>query len=235
MRRFNSFDHVTFSRHVLDNENRLLKELDIQSRLIDLVKKPDGCKRFANAFYFVRYDFYRLNFIVGARCGPDERYWTGLAHSLYEESGGNGGKSHNQLYRDFLSDVGVKDENTLREPTFAREFNKSWVNFCTDSPFNEALSGLAIFEILDQPDYAMLFEVVKNADISPGGLLFFKIHAQAEHFDFFEEIVDTLGKTPGGRASLERAAAFVIQNQRMMWQGLLQCLTGSNAENLGDV
>lgn len=219
------FDHHAFENQVIQQETSLLSNLNVQERLSKILETDAGRTAFAEAFYFVRYDFYRLNFIVGARSDSHERNWTGLVHSLYEEAGGVNGRSHNQLYRDFLAEAGIESEYTLKTPTFARKFNKSWEDYCVESPFAEALSGLAIFEILDRPDYAMLLEVVKSTGVSPKGRLFFRVHAEAEHFDFFEEIVCSLGKSVAGRKSLENAAEFVNQNQKQMWKGLLRYLS----------
>jgi Iron-containing redox enzyme len=214
-----------FAQKVLEEELLLLNNLEVETNLKKLLVSPTGCQAFARAFYFVRYSFYRLNFIVGTRSGPDETLWSGLVHSLHEEVGGLGGKSHNELYRDFLREVGVKSEQDLKQPVFAARFNQAWEGYCSTAPFEEALAGVAIFEILDQPDYALLFRVMKDAGISTKGLRFFEVHAQAQHFDFFQEIVVRFWKHKHSRSSLLKAASFVNSSQRQMWSGLLSHLT----------
>ena len=214
-----------FAQMVLDDENQVLENLQVRANLSRLVALPEGCQAFAGAFYFIRYNFYKLNFIVGARCGPDETFWSGLVHSLYEEVGGGGGKSHNELYRDFLREVGVRDEWELKQPAFAAPFNQAWEEYCSTSPVEEALAGVAIFEILDQPDYALLFEVMKETGVSAKGLKFFEVHAHAQHFDFFQEIVSRFWKHKYSREALLRAASFVNSSQEQMWRGLLNHLT----------
>ena len=221
-----------FEQMVLNNESRVLEELQVKPHLLRLIASPEGCQAFARAFYFIRYNFYRLNFIVGSRSGPDEIFWSGLVQSLYEEVGGGGSKSHNELYRDFLKEVGVKSERGLKQPAFAVRFNQAWEEYCINAPFEEALAGVAVFEILDQPDYALLFNVMKEAGISKRGLRFFGVHAQAQHFDFFQEIVARLWKHKRGQRSLLKAASFVNSSQRQMWSDLLNHLTKEVRSNL---
>ncbi|MCC3422944.1 MAG: iron-containing redox enzyme family protein [Microcoleus sp. PH2017_01_SCD_O_A] len=202
-------------------EDSILDKLAVEADLSKLSSKVDGLKRFAEAFYFVRYDFCRLNFIVGERCCTNEFLWAGLARNLYEELGGKNGLSHNQLYRDFLSCVDARPENSLQEPEFARHFNFAWETFCRKAPLAEALSAIAIYEIFDVPDYQLLLRVMKKADVSQLGLRFFQVHAAAEHFGMFEDVVSWLREQEGGESAFNRAKEFVFQTQTEMWRGLI--------------
>ncbi len=214
-------DERDFAERVQQDETELLIQLNVAGRLKGLLASPVGLTDFASSFYFVRYGFYRLNFIVGARSGPDELFWGGLAGNLAEELGGFKTASHNALYRDFLSEAGVPTEKGLRQPRFTIRFNRHWEHFCAKAPFPEALAAIAVYEVLDQPDYALLLGLMRGAGVGKRGLVFFEVHAHAKHFDLFEGSMSQLWKSSKGRGALHKAAHFVNSTQGMMWNGLL--------------
>jgi len=221
---YEATDLSGFAERVLGKESTLLAELRVRQRLGEQLNYPRSRRAFASSFYFVRYGFYRHNFIVGARSGPDETFWAGLVQNLVEELGGFVSPTHNALYRHFLEEAGVKCDARLRQPVFAARFNRRWENYCRKAPFVQALAGIAVYEILDQPDYALLLEVVKKAGVGPKGLQFFEVHAHARHFELFEGSMQQLWKHRQGRRALVGAARFVNDTQRMMWTGLLSHL-----------
>jgi pyrroloquinoline quinone (PQQ) biosynthesis protein C len=213
---------------VIAKEEYILSELAVEDHLCNTMTSAEGLKRFAEAFYFVRANFCRLNFILGERCGLNEFLWGGLAKNLIEELGGKKGVSHNQLYRDFLVCAGINSEESLREPLFAYQFNASWEKFCRDATVLEALAAIAVYEIFDKPDYALLLRVVQKAGVAKRGLRFFKVHADAEHFEMFEDVISWLSKQEAGEEIINHAINFVFQTQRMMWTGLLNSLDATS-------
>jgi pyrroloquinoline quinone (PQQ) biosynthesis protein C len=213
---------------IIAEEEAVLANLQIEKFLAGFVSSSEGKKRFAEIFYFVRADFPTLNFIVGERCGNNDFLWAGLARNLVEELGGGTKQSHNQLYRNFLNCVGSKTELLGDEPDFSADFNQSWRIFCREAPLPEVLSAIAVYEIFDQPDYKLFLRVLTNADIPEVGLRFFQVHALAEHFDMFEDIVVWLREQPGGYEAFEAGRKFVIQTQQKMWLGLKHKLTDQN-------
>jgi pyrroloquinoline quinone (PQQ) biosynthesis protein C len=209
---------------IVCEEEYILSELAVETDLNNLSINLEGLRNFAESFYFVRYDFCRLNFIVGERCCSNEFLWAGLARNLYEELGGKGGVSHNQLYRDFLSSVNARPEKSLQEPEFAHQFNLAWETFCREAPLSEALSAIAIYEIFDVPDYQLLLRVMKKAGIPQRGLRFFQVHAVANHFEMFEDVMAWLGEQESKKGDFKRAKEFVFHTQTKMWRGLIEHL-----------
>jgi pyrroloquinoline quinone (PQQ) biosynthesis protein C len=209
---------------IIAEEEAVLRQLDIENCLHRVVSKADGIRQFAEIFYFVRCDFPTLNFIVGERCGVNEFLWSGLARNLIEELGDRNTPSHNQLYRDFLSCVGANTKCLVDEPTFASQFNKTWKIFCREAPLEEALSAIAVYEIFDQPDYKLFLRAMQKAGVPETGLHFFQVHASAEHFGMFEDIVSWLREQPGGQEAFTRGKEFVIQTQKKMWLGFMESL-----------
>jgi hypothetical protein len=206
---------------IINEEKSVLAELDLENYLSREVQDPEKLKQFAQIFYFVRYDFCRLNFILGERCGTNEFLWAGLARNLYEELGGKSGDSHNKLYQDFLASIGCDPEESLPRPEFTHQFNLTLENYCRNAPLSEALSAIAIYEIFDIPDYQVLLRVMKKAGVSQQGLRFFQVHAVANHFELFEDILPWLKEQEGGEAAFARAKDVVFQTQTQMWRGLM--------------
>lgn len=209
---------------IIAEEEAILKDLDIENILCKTVNTSYGLKQFAKVFYFVRSDFPTLNFIVGERCGVNEFLWSGLAKNLIEELGNENTPSHNQLYRDFLSCVGVNTEDLVKEPLFSFQFNETWRRFCRQAPLEEVLSAIAVYEIFDQPDYKLFLRTMQKAGVPEVGLKFFQVHAVAEHFEMFEDIVSWLIEKPGGKDVFLKGKEFVIQTQKKMWLGLIKNL-----------
>ncbi|AFY92567.1 iron-containing redox enzyme family protein [Chamaesiphon minutus] len=209
---------------ISEMEKSVINEHDIQHKLNHYLVKHKQLIQFSEIFHFVRYDFCRLNFIVGARCLNDEILWAGLARNLMEELGGKSGISHNQLYRNFLKSIGTKPEAELQCPAFARDFNDSWEEFARNAPLIEALAAIAIYEIFDVPDYQMLLELLEQAKVPEEGLIFFRVHANAHHFAMFEDTVAWILTQEGGQEAFDRAQYFVFETQRKMWIGLTECL-----------
>lgn len=219
-----SNDASQFVTEIARCEVRILKDHDVESVLTRQLSTPNGLERFGVGFYFIRVHFVKINFIIGARCPTHELYWGGLAHNLMEELGGDSGPSHNELYRWFLSDAGIADENSLTRPDFAASFDKKWEDYARNAPLEDALGAIAVYEIFDNPDYQMLLSVMSRAGISHRGLIFFKVHARAAHFELFEDYFRHVSKQPEGIKALERARDFVLDTQREMWSGLLDYL-----------
>lgn len=213
-----------FVKDVIEDELEIFRKLDLKNKLLEITKRKEGLKLFAEVFYFVRYDFCKINFIVGSRSFNHEFYWKGLAINLYEEAGGEHGKSHNELYRDFLKSVGARKEEYLVEPQFAKAFNKEWEDFSYNAPFLTALAAIGIYEIFDNPDYQLLWELVQESGVDKEGQLFFKVHAGVEHFEMFESVVDKLSQSEEGILHLKNAKDFVFRTQTEMWCELLNFL-----------
>ena len=209
---------------IVDIESRSLSELGVLDRLMQITRSETGLKLFAESFYFIRSDFCRINFIVGAKCPPHEKYWSGLVRNLVEELGGTGSDTHNELYRYFLMEAAGVGEDFLVSPKFCADFNCSWETFCRESPYELGLLALGFYEALDQVDYQMLQTCVRASGVSSRGARFFEVHAQAEHYQLFGVAIDGVLRTEFGRALAEKAISFVAMTQRKMWGDLLEWL-----------
>lgn len=216
-----------FVKSVTDAELKVIGDLAVRDRLVQHLKSGEALRKFATGFYFVRVHFVKINFIVGSRCPSHELYWQGLAHNLMEELGGEAGPTHNELYRWFLKEADIENEDSLRCPGFAEDFDGAWENYSREAPLEEALGAIAVYEIFDNPDYQMLLNVMSRAGVSARGRVFFKVHAKAAHFELFEDYFRHVSQKHGGMDSLQRATNFVVKTQKNMWSGLLKYVAGS--------
>ncbi len=201
-------------------ERDVLEQLRVGERISSLTKTPNGLAAFAEAFYFCRVGFVRLNFILGERCASDERLWVGLARNLWEEAGAGSTPPHNELYRRFLEHSTVRPESELVAPAFAEHFDRRWESFVRDADILDALFAFAVYEALDAPDYQMLFHAL-SGNVQPKPLEFFKVHTEVRHVELFDE---ALAVVPKSRQStvISQAMNFVIPLQKGMWLGLLK-------------
>jgi pyrroloquinoline quinone (PQQ) biosynthesis protein C len=212
---------AAFQKEVIESEIKLFTKLNLSEKLLNICSSPDGLKKFAEAFYYIRYKFYKLNFIIGTRCGPDETFWRGLVENLLEELGGLHGVSHNELYRRFLQETGIPSEKLLVEPAFTVNFNDTWESYAFEAPFEEVLAAIAVYEILDNPDYQLLLNLTSALGVNDRGLEFFKVHAGAVHFELFEDFANRMFASEEGTKIIEKSAQYVLQVQAKLWNDLL--------------
>lgn len=206
---------------VLQAEQKALHDLYVKEELQVLFEIKDNIVKFAEKFYFIRYNFYKINFIAGSRCPSNEIYWRGLVHNLMEELGGIETQTHNQLYRNFLQSLQIDNEEELTPTSFSIEFNKKWEDYCFNAPIDEVLAAIGVYEILDIPDYKLLLDLIETSSQGKKiDLLFFKVHSEAEHFEMFEDFISRMIKD-GKLNTVNKAIDFVIETQKFMWEGLL--------------
>lgn len=217
-------------------ELKAIADLGLVSRLRQAVLQPGLAGSFGRLFHPIRYSFVHVNFIVGARQEMHEIFWAGLARNLYEESGGGETPAHNELYRRFLRTVGVHSDVGIKEARFARVFNERWRNFARDASLEDAVLGIAVYEVLDRPDYQSLHNALVEIDRS-WDLEFFRLHSIVEHFDMFSEFVAWYFESVGNpEQRFAGVRDFVLNTQKDMWIGLLselENLLGCNGADSG--
>jgi hypothetical protein len=208
-------------------ERNVLDQLNVRALLSQMTASPDGLARFAEAFYFCRVGFVRLNFILGARCADDERLWVGLARNLWEEAGGGATPPHNTLYRRFLNFSTKTPESALKSPPFATSFDQQWETFVRSADVLDALVAFAVYEALDAPDYQMLHDALLNR-VPDAQLEFFKVHTDVRHVELFDDALALVSPTRID-SSAAQAMEFVVGLQERMWRGLLEYVRGDAA------
>jgi hypothetical protein len=208
-------------------ERAVLRDLRVPARLAALTSTPSGLSDFIAAFHFCRVGFVRANFILGARCPDDERYWVGLARNLFEEAGGGVTPPHNTLYRRLLARHCSVPEASLTSPLFAKSFDDAWLDIARSEEIRRALLAFAIYEVLDAPDYQMLYEVLRSSISDDLSLEFFRVHTDARHVELFSDCFDLFGDDQAFAEAADAMGDKVISLQSGMWAGLLDHLEAS--------
>ena len=201
----------------------MLEKNAIEQRLLKKLSTKSGLNSFALAFYFIRVGFVRINFQIGARCPCDELYWRPMAQNLWEELGAGDTKSHNQLYRNFLTSIDLQEPLSTPEPEFAKRFNAGWHDIALRSSLVEAICSLAVYEELDVPDYSMLLKVLSDVSSCEVDLKFFRIHSDVDHFSMFTSFLES-------QNAIELEETLTIVKKRVyslqleMWNGMIEYL-----------
>jgi Iron-containing redox enzyme len=218
----NFADSGHFSASIIAAENELIRTSGIRHVLRRVASSRIGVRAFAAAFYFVRVNFVKHNFILGARLGSSEKLWAPLVKNLAEELGGidTPHPSHNELYRRFLADCHLRERELIPLP-FSEDFDRSWTEFVQHEEPGQALLALGVYELLDGPDYTFMRDELRYGGmVSEVGLEFFEAHAEVRHFDMFEDVFEPKFSDTGSKIMLQRSVDFVLSTQMRMWQGL---------------
>lgn len=217
---------------VENSELNNIRDVRLVERLRSIVKGSEGVSRFGKRFHPIRYSFVHVNFIVGSRQEMHEIFWAGLARNLYEEAGGGVTAAHNELYRNFLRSIGIPSDEGLHEVEFSKTFNTRWREFARLAPVDEAVLAVAIYEILDRPDYGSLYDALAGIN-EKWDLEFFKIHSEVEHFDMFSEFVAWYFEhKKNAQVHFNEVSEFVLDVQKNMWIGLLAGLESAEAQKV---
>lgn len=215
-------DRVRFARSVIEAEQRLVDESRIRESLRRVAGSLNGVRAFAAAFYFIRSNFVRHNFILGSRLDRHERMWAPIVKNLVEELGGAEGTqpTHNELYRRFLESFGLNEAELAPDP-FAVSFDEMWTSFVRDAEIKEALLALGVYELLDGPDYSFMRDELRAGKAtSECALEFFEVHSEVRHFEMFEDAFEDIFADEASLEKLRRATVFVLETQKTMWQHL---------------
>jgi hypothetical protein len=214
-------DHQTLERLVEQRELETLTTLHVEECLREATSTRAGMSRFAEAFHFCRIGFVRMNFLLGARCPDDERYWVGIANNLWAESGGGVTLPHNTLYRRFLKWASGKDSRELVSPDFATKFNDEWDRVALNYPVKDALVTLAAYEAMDKCDYQMLYRALATNCDDPSAMEFFEVHTEVEHTEQFCSVFNLVSADEVQHGIYESSIDLSVSLQRDMWRGLL--------------
>ncbi len=212
-----------FRSNVYSKELEILSSNNVLDRLRRVCSTRDGLQTFAIQFYPIRYSFVQLAFAVGSRAPMHESYWYGLAKNLYEEGGEENKTAHNELYRKFISSIGLDPNMEVPETILSRSFNKTWFDFVLRAPIEQAIAAIAVYEIIDSPDYSALYEALREH--SSLDLKFFEVHSVAEHFSMFNSFFSKyLSKEGNSLEDFVPVADFVLNHQDFMWKELLSSI-----------
>lgn len=148
---------------------------------------------------------------------PDKKSKDLVLYNFSEEFGGYS-PSHEELYFYFVQDMGsspreVTDKNFY--PDFFKEYNEKHLDWLENNDWCGCVSAFSAYERLDNIDYANLLTLAKKLGTSKKGLIFFKVHAEVEHFSATVELLNEAWSH--NEKAVRRSFEFIADHQAKMW------------------
>lgn len=140
---------------------------------------------FALTFYHLRGNFHDFLWYLGNHA-PNKEFKKVIVSNIMEEFSMQN-MSHEKLYFAFCEALSLNLNSEISKPKyyfdFAKDFNEGHLNWLRQTNWNQNFSAFSAYERLDNIDYANLLKIVNHFDINDNKKIFFKIHAQVEHFE----------------------------------------------------
>ena len=183
-------------------------------------------KFFVKLLYHARGHFSDFLWYMG-NVAPSKKEKDLVLHNFSEEFGGHA-PSHEQLYFYFAKELGVSPEILMSDDFylgFLKEFNKGHLDWLRSNGWEGCLAAYSAYERLDNLDYKNLLTIAQNMKLTTKGLVFFKVHYEAEHFDVTESAINAIWEThkPQVIASFD----FIANHQIAMWTKFAEYLLES--------
>lgn len=186
---------------------------------MSLAQKHD----FVSYFYHIRGNFYKFLWFMGS-FAPDTRYKESLQSNIREEFGI--ARSHEEWYLDFALSHGVDLKAEILEEKynadFIKAYNKVHIDYIIKNSYDIAWSTFSAYEKLDNIDYPALLTLAIDMGASPKGLTFFRIHANGNHYDHTEPLLQKIWDQ--NSESVKIGFEFIASHQLKMWSDLNKVL-----------
>lgn len=222
---------INQSQDVLSLES-FLKEWDRQYKerqdAIPLFKlREENPLNKEQQIYFVKvfYHLFRMSIQdilwFMANHAPNGRSKEIILENIKEELGGNG-RSHELLYVDFAESIGADLSNEYIEeetyPELARNYNKGSKKWLQERDWDSRISAFTALERLDNMEYSALLSLAESFGVNEKGLIFFKVHVQARHFEQVREALLTVWEK--NQNKVKEAFTFIANHELEMLQQL---------------
>jgi hypothetical protein len=176
-------------------------------------------QKFVKQFYHIRGHFYEMLWFLGS-LAPSFEYKKVVLQNITEEFGGK--KSHENLYWDFATELGVDIQSEILSQTnnlkYIQDFDFSHKNWVITQKWEAVWGALSAYEKLDSVDYRKLLILASELNISEKGLHFFVIHAQAQHFETTENLLQKCWDSDS--EAVIAGFEFIKEAQMKVWKGL---------------
>ena len=217
--------------------SEFLKEWDQQQRaehikislfkLEEVKNWTDAQKQyFVKLFYHLRGHFHDFLWFM-ANHAPTKEAKQAILGNISEEFGGDK-KSHEQLYFEFASALGVNLIDEVANQTtylpFAKEFNRKHLQWLANTDWDGKVIAFAAYERLDNVDYADLLSLAQSIGITSRGLLFFEVHKKVQHYEMVEEYLNLKDLWEKDPQKVKTGFNFIGQHQNQMWKNLSEAV-----------
>lgn len=197
-----------------------LKKIDLFNPLLTSQWTQAQKTYFARLFYHVRGHFHDFLWFLGNHASS--KLIKDIILTNIAEEFNSSAKSHEQMYIDFASSHGadlteevIENKNHL---PFIQEYNRGHLRWLTHQSEEERFAAFSAYERLDNIDYKYLAELASSLNTPRKGLLFFKVHLNAQHFGTTERNLSTIwGENP---SYVKDSFTFIGEHQLKMWRTL---------------
>lgn len=176
---------------------------------------------FAKVFYHLfRMSIQDILWFMASHA-PDRRSKEIIIENIKEELGAKG-RSHELLYVDFAESIGADLSNEYLEkqtyPEFAKNYNKGYKKWLLEHDWDGCISAFTALERLDNMEFSALLSLAESFGANEKALIFFKVHAQAQHFEQVSQaLFPVWEKNPN---KVKEAFTFVANQELEMLQQL---------------
>lgn len=181
-------------------------------------------EKFVKVFYHARGHFHDFLWYLGNHAS-DKRTKDIILQNIKEEFNSSAA-SHEQMYFDFAKNLNVSIEDEFAEQIsylpFLKEFDKGHLRWLKNHDEDCRFAAFSAYEKLDNIDYVNLLNLAQSIGAVRKGITFFKIHAQAKHFDTTEEYLNQIWEK--NSEAVKKAFTFIGDHQIDMWQKLSETI-----------
>lgn len=206
------------------DKNYILEISKIKLFKPDTKLNTEQQKKFTAVFYHLRGHFYRFLWYLAGRA-PSSKFKKIILANISEEFGGQL-DSHEQLYWNFASSVGIDIVNEILDPRysyeFAEEFNFAHLKFILEQNWSSAWAAFAAYERLDNIDYVNLKNLALKFNPPSKALDFFEVHTKVIHFEKTEPLLNDLYLE--NFTEVKKGFEFISKHQIQMWKDLSECV-----------
>lgn len=182
-------------------------------------------QKFVKQFYHIRGHFYEMLWFLGS-LAPSFEYKKVVMQNITEEFGGK--MSHEQLYWDFAKELDVDIQKEILTQTnnleYIKKFDFSHKDWVISQKWAAVWAAFSAYEKQDNLDYSKLYDLAKDFGISEKGLFFYKIHAQVQHFETTENLLQKCWESDP--EAVKAGFEFIKGTQMKVWNGLSREILG---------
>ncbi len=201
-----------------DIYKKSINDIPLFNKNVDLSWSKEKKQDFVKLLYHVRGHFSDFLWCIGNKA-PNIKSKNIILYNYAEEFGGNF-CSHEQLYFYFAEAMGISSPKDVIDKKyykpFLKKFNQGHLDWLKTNAWNGCLGAYAAYERLDNLDYVNLLYVAEKMGASNKGLIFFKVHSKAEHFD---STIDLLAESwLEDEETVNASFQFIAEHQVNMWK-----------------
>lgn len=198
--------------------------IDLFNAETDINWPQEQKKFFCKILYHARGRLHEMLWHLG-NIAPNLESKKIILYNYAEEFGGHA-PSHEQLYFYFAEDMGILSSEEVTDPkyylSFFKKYNAEHINWIKKYHWIGGFAAFSAYERLDNIDYTNLYNLAKKLDITHKGMIFFRVHAEVEHFSATTKLLNDAWEK--NEELVRKSFAFIYNHQEKMWKKVSQAV-----------